>query len=315
MSDRSSLAVALVTVLFVLVGLGGAQDRSIRSEDFAKARPAGTAQTIPTRYKPKTKQPVVARRKNPSGPVAKGPVSSATPQLIGVTLWRLREPRPGESTQGAIRVQDANGRRSLRVPVRSSLSRPIALNDLVRLTLETQHEGYLYIIDSELRRDGTLGPPMLVFPDSAGVDNFIRPGALVDLPDRTEDLPYFRISSDDPLYAGELLTIVITSRPIPEWRDGGERAIRNIDLLAGIEERASESELFEREDAEGEPETVFESGASAGNRTRSLGEPEPLSRRLTRDQPLPQSVYQTRPSSENIIVVPIRLVSARTSGH
>lgn len=314
MKHRTSRAATIVTALFALVGFGGAQDRSIRSEDFAKARPAGTAATIPTRYKPKARQPIVARRKNPSGPIARRPDSTATPQLIGVTLWRLRELRPGENSQGAIRVQDANGKRSLRVPVRSSLSRPVALNDLVRLTLETQHEGYLYIIDSELRRDGTLGSPMLVFPDSANVDNFIRPGALVDLPDRTEDLPYFRISSNDPLYAGELLTIVITSRPIPEWREGGERVLRNIDLLAGIEERASESELFEREDAEGEPETVFESGASAGNRTRSLGETEPLSRRLTRDQPLPQSVYQTRPSSENVIVVPIRLVSARASG-
>lgn len=304
----------LVTALFVLVGLGGAQDRSIRSEDFAAARPVGTTSSVPTRYKPRAKQPLIARRKNPPGPVAKRPDPATPPRLVGVTLWRLRELRPGENSQGAIRVQDANGKRSLRIPVRSSLSRPIALNDLVRLTLETQHEGYLYIIDSELRRDGTLGTPVLVFPDSANVDNFIRPGALVDLPDRTEDLPYFRISSDDPQYAGELLTIVIASRPIPEWREGGERAIRNIDLLAGIEERALESELFERDDAEGEPETVFESGASAGNRTRSLGETGSLSRRLTRDQPLPQSVYQTRPGLENMVVVPIRLVSATSSG-
>jgi hypothetical protein len=42
-------------------------------------------------------------------------------------------------------------------PVRASLARPLAVNDLVRVSVEAPLTGYLYIINGELRRDGRVG--------------------------------------------------------------------------------------------------------------------------------------------------------------
>jgi hypothetical protein len=302
-----------ISAILVLASLSRAQDdRSIKSDDFAKGRPASSkTASVPTRYKPKAKAQFIARREKPARPTVTSSRPDDPPQMVGLTLWRLRELRDGESTANAVRVMNSDKSRGWRIPVRTSLTRPISVNDLVRLTVETHREGYLYVIDSEIRRDGTLGDPVLLFPESPAVDNLVQPGGPVELPDRTEKLPYFRISSKDPNYAGELLTVVISPKKIASWDTGPGNQVRSLAFLSGIEESVPEGEYFELEENEGEAETPAEIGASSGNLTRTLKDGPANSRRLTRDQPLPQSVCQTRARPDGLIVVPIRLTAAR----
>jgi hypothetical protein len=289
--------------------------RSVIPPDFGKYRPAGSGKKTTTGpYDLSAQEPRLPRRKpqkakTPNPPP--GMVATTGPaQLVGVTLWKLRPAKPGDSASLKISVRGTDGKRETRTPVRATFADGLALNDLIRLTVEAEREGYLYVVDSELRRDGTLGAPYLIFPDAPGVDNSIKPGMVVDFPDRTEDLPYFRLSSDDPNYAGEILTVIISPKPLREWDLKREGLIGNLDWLAELEQDAGEVTRFERRAGVGTPETDDEKAATAGNRTRSLG--GTLDRRLTRDKPLPQTVFETRPDPRDLIVFPVRLsVSGR----
>ncbi|MCS7081183.1 MAG: DUF4384 domain-containing protein [Chloracidobacterium sp.] len=156
---------------------------------------------------------------------------AASPQLLGLTLWRLRELRAGESAADAVKVQNADQSGwHWRVPERSSFARPVVPNDIVRLTVEAAREGYLYILNRELRRDRSLGKPVLLFPERAAVNNFVRPGEVVDVPDRLEDWPYFRIVSSDPNYAGEALWVILSPRRIDGLTDGRRRPITSLGI-------------------------------------------------------------------------------------
>lgn len=311
------LRILLPCLMLAATGMLHAQapaSRSIIPTDFGRYRPEGGGKKkTPGPYDLVANEPRLPRRKpkpktNPTTPTP-GMVAAARPtQLIGVTLWKLRPARPSDPADLKITVRGANDRPEKRIPVRATFADGLAIGDLIRLTVEAEREGYLYVVDSELRRDGTLGAPYLIFPSSKGVNNAIRPGMVVDFPDRTEQLPYFRLSSSDPNYAGEVLTIIISPKPLNDWNPDREGLIGNLDWLAELEQGAGDVTRFETRAGIGNAETADERAATAGNRTRSLG--SSIDRRLTRDNPLPQTVYGAGPDPRDLIIVPVRLTVA-----
>ena len=107
--------------------------------------------------------------------------------------------------------------------------------DRVRLAIEASDAGYLYVIDSEIYSDGSFGAPFLIFPASTDEDNSVKPGLLVDIPDQTEDLPYFLISPRKDNYEGELLTVIISPKPLTNLKTDKDGKIKNLDQLINLE--------------------------------------------------------------------------------
>ena len=172
--------------------------------------------------------------------------------------------------------------------------------DRVRLAIEASDAGYLYVIDSEIYSDGSFGAPYLIFPASTDEDNSVKPGLLVDIPDQTEDLPYFLISPKKDKYEGELLTVIISPKPLTNLKTDKDGKIKNLDELINLEIDA-EAEIYSRDDNEDKIYVQAEADAACGAKTRQLTRESSAAnpcgtktRQLTREEPLPQTIYRVK---------------------
>jgi len=215
--------------------------RQIVLEEFTKARPAAS------RIKPSTTSLQKAaryRRKSPAV-LAGLKASNASLAQIGITLWRLRPSGLAEDGAARMLVIEA-GQSTQLTPVRVEADEVLSLGERVRLSIESARPGYLYVVDRERYEDGTLGDPVLIFPTTRtrGGDNRVRPGVLVDIPAQEDSTPYFTLKSNHPQYAGELLTIVIVSRPIQGLKIGPEPLVLpSAELVKWQKNWNSQSEL------------------------------------------------------------------------
>jgi hypothetical protein len=114
----------------------------------------------------------------------------------------------------------------------------------LRLIITSPTDGYLYVVDREVTRDGTVRTPYLVFPTlSAGAGhNNVTPGMVISFPDPNDRSPTIEAKPShppDPEYTGELLTVLVygselpidhlEAKPIPltseQFPDDGERLL------------------------------------------------------------------------------------------
>ncbi|MEO7538601.1 MAG: hypothetical protein ABIV21_01110 [Pyrinomonadaceae bacterium] len=198
---------------------GGVQSRSITSDDFSKARPAKmeanagrrSVTVKPRRY---TYKFVRVVRQSPKG--GKTPVAIGSPKVtdIGVTVWRLRAPRTEEAGMFLLPVLDDNKDRKMWLAERVSTDTAFAAGDRVRFAVESSDSGYLYVFGRETYADGSMGSPYPVFAASRTGENLVRPGMLFDIPDQREDLPYLRMNPKQTNYTGELLTVIVSPKPL-----------------------------------------------------------------------------------------------------
>jgi len=147
------------------------------------------------------------------------------PMRVGVTLWRLRQPRPSDLPGSKMLVQPKPGGDSIAsewVPERASVGKPFAVGDHVRASFEAAQEGFLYIIDQESLNNGKFGGPKLIFPSRRihGGQNHVRPGQLVEIPAQEDDPPYWDLQKQGVAYTGERLTIIFAPQPIAELAPG-----------------------------------------------------------------------------------------------
>ena len=166
-----------------------------------KEKPAQTSSTSkPTRRRPKSQSTisvsgsVTAGTTTPAAspsPTATSSTKKIQPMGLGVTLF----------------TRDANG-----LSVRVDPAHEFRKGDAVRIVLETNNDGYIYIFNTT---DG--GPPVMIYP-SAEIDeggNYLRAHVPFEIPSSaaTEDrLRWFRFDQ----YAGtERLFFVLTREPIP----------------------------------------------------------------------------------------------------
>lgn len=337
---RNILLLGGMCILFNITCL--AQDdtktRSITSDDFVSQRPASnisksknkiiarqktsskTLKTNRVSYKYVAQEKSVIRRKpkNPRPNTSsaksfpnKSAVRPAKIAEVGITMWRLREPR--KTDYGPKLPVQINGVVSMWTPERVSTNTIFQKGDRVRLAIESSVTGYLYVIDRETYSDGKFGEPFLIFPASQDDDNSVRSGLLVDIPDQREDLPYFSINPKAINYTGELLTIIISPKPLVNLKIDQEGQIRNVDNLADLEEN-SDVEIFSRTDEQDKTYTVAESQSACGAKTRQLTREKSVekpcgtqSRQLTREEPLPQSLYRIKAQAGQPAVAFIKL--------
>jgi hypothetical protein len=306
MSKLSASSVALIVIVagFVLAQSPDQQrkTREITSEDFVEKRPTAKP-SVSTTSTPKkhvyhlakrlpaprkNQSPALSSRTNEStGSVKPETVSSIlVEEQIGITLWRLRPSAPDDDGP-LISVIGDSGKPAMWTPVRAKADHMFTLGELVRITVESPRDGVLYVVDREQYRDGTLGDAMLIFPTekTRSGDNRVSAGYLVDIPSWTDRTPYFMLSSTRKSdYAGELLTFMITSRPIPGLTIGPKPFPVSREQIEKWEELwGTEVELFEMDGGVGEAKTKVEQEAT-----------RPHTRQLTQQEPVPQTIYRIK---------------------
>src|SRR5215472_8446244 len=138
--------------------------RNIVPEKFVDKRPKkSTSRSRMTA----TYKRVAAAEAPAAGASAKGggqPLKSGNRQYaqLGLTIWQLLQSRP---TDGNPKIVVAGGDGVAEwTPIRVEAGQPLAIDDLVRLSIESSMDGYLYVIDRGQYRDGTMSDPKLIFP-------------------------------------------------------------------------------------------------------------------------------------------------------
>ncbi len=232
-------------------------------------------------------------------------------QEIGVTIWKLRPPRSSDAGF-KIPVRNADGRREMWTAERVNSNEAFQAGERVRLAVESSISGYLYVINSEVYSDGSFGEPFLIFPASANENNHVQPGLLVDIPDQTEDLPYFVINPKNPKYAGEFLTVIISPKPLTNLKTDSDGKIISLNNLIDLEENA-DAEIYNRTDNQYKIYTQAEADAACGAKARGQNSRQlerpcgANTRQLTREEPLPQTIYRVKTTAGQPAVTFIRL--------
>lgn len=152
-------------------------------------------------------------------------------------------------------------------PVRVNLSQEFRAGDGVRLVIEANTDGYLYVFHSE-----NDGEPRMIFPDARlnGGDNHIPAHAPCEVPSRKETDPRFRWFYFDEKAATERLYVAVTRKPlrgVPTRQELVAHCLANPgscpwrpapatwNLLAA---KASAPMLVSLEQTSGQPQTVIE---------------------------------------------------------
>lgn len=304
------------------------KSRSITSDDFNSQRPAGSGKRNKTisgkqknppkpkirraQYKFVKKEKSVVRRTSNKKRKDTSRAQPTKTAEVGVTMWRMRQPLRVDLGP-KLPVQMTDGSRQMWIPERVGAETIFQKGDRVRLAIESSITGYLYVVDSEIYSDGRFGAPSLIFPASADEDNSVQPGLLVDIPDKAEDFPYFLISPKGASYTGELLTVIISPKPLINLKIDKDGYIKNLDELSDMEEN-SDVELFSRTDRQDKTYTKEEATAACGAKTRQLTREKSAekpcgdqTRQLTREEPLPQSIYRVKTVAGQAAVAFIRL--------
>jgi hypothetical protein len=221
---ENKIAVILLPLCLSLFALDySAQDKAssgighITAFVFPRAE-AGGASAKKTTYRVKYQLPQRKASHKPSTGATgsrPNPVSPATfeaNEKIGVTLWRLRPERKGDTGARLLTMGAASADASKMIAERVGLDTVLKMGEKVRISVESPRAGYLYVIDRELRRDGTLGDPYLIFPTLRirGGDNKVGAGMVIEIPAQTDNPFYFDITPLEENYAGELLTVMVS---------------------------------------------------------------------------------------------------------
>lgn len=331
---NSSLIVLFALLVFsanTFYGQVEPPDRSITSEGFRSQRPAaeaggsGRKAAAAASSAAKKNADVISNSKRKysfvsrvAGPrqavgVAAKPASSPaykptptqaktdTPVLkaeeLGVTFWRLR---PVKDTDGdvptfPVRIGDGTQKWAAERVKSSTRFKP---GDRVRLTIEASRTGYLYIANREVYADGTTGDAEIIFPTlrTRSGDNHVSAGTLVEIPASTDSVPYFTIQPRRADYVGEELVVVITPNPMTDI----EKMLRpepiSRDRLQKWYDWQMGADVYDADDGEGIAYTQTEADAA-----------ENASRSLTREEPLPQTIYRLKIPKDMPLFVIVRM--------
>ena len=115
---------------------------------------------------------------------------------VGVTLWLLRaaiktdSKEVQEPTRIAVRKKgEPEEKLMMMTPTRTASETVFANGDLLKLTIESPFEAYIYVISREEYVDGTVSDPYLIFParGDVGISDKGFPGRLLFLPSVEND--------------------------------------------------------------------------------------------------------------------------------
>lgn len=254
------------------------------------------------RYRRVTPRPTRPAPKNTPG---QAPADTAAKDyVVGLTFWRLR-PSTGKDETRLLLQQPGGGGKVEYTPERIAAGTPLEKGQLVRISIESPVDGYLYVFDRERYADGKLGAPYLIFPTSRtrGGNNAVKGGHVVEIP--AQDEPPFEVAPTGANVAGELLTIVVSPKRLG-------LPLKESLYELGAEQR-KQFEDWERQWAG--PAEVLE---QAGGEGTSYSPPELKAGKgdapLTQSDPLPQTIYRipARPGAPFLLLnVPLNYAAPK----
>ena len=301
---RRTVHLLLLVVFLSITIQSQQQQREIISHDFTKNRQnAAPVQHAKGSQKQSRNRLQSASRPNrtyaiTASTVTNGPILvNHSVKQLGITIWRLR-PRT-DTDQGPAITVTRNGSSAELVPERVNAGTEFRQGDLVRLSIESAHAGYLYVINRDLFADGTTSTAEVIYP-WAGMfwgDNRVRPGRVIDIPSQEDSPSYFTATPTKPNQKGELLTFIVTKSPL-KLRFVEEKAQISDEQMAKWEKTwSAQSERFEMNGGAGETWTEQEQQAATGLRPR----------RLTRNDPAPQTIFRVASSDRLAFLVKLKL--------
>jgi Domain of unknown function (DUF4384) len=243
-------------------------ERAIIADDFLKNRPGKQrAGRSGTTYRRAT---------------TAGKRSSRTKLQVGVTIWRF-EPGTTVSSAGERSLSGSYWNKADWVPRRVEADINFREGDTLRISIESPRDGYLYVVNRDLLADGTYGETNLIFP-TQGEDNRLQAGKLIDIPGPDE--PPFK-ASPKLNQSSEVLTIIVTSVPLQLQLGATAIPISKKQLKEWETRWGGETERLEMNGGAGKVRTLEEELAASRRR----------SRQLTRQDPMPQTIYSLRPQN------------------
>ncbi len=262
--------------------------RQLWDTGFLQKRPAPKT---PVR---KARQQIRYRAVTPASPVA------PTDAVVGVTVWRLR---PSTATD------DQEVRQLIReqgewTPERISAGAPLQEGQRVQLTIESPRSGYLYVFDRELYADKSFGDPYLIFPDMSinGGENKVSAGRVIEVPSSEDKPPYYTIKRSRPDNEGEVLTVLVTDKPLSELVIGRGALKLSKEKLAEYEKRwGAQVQTLELVGGAGTAMTGTEKAAGAGKLL------------LTQNDAPPQTIYRVQAKSGAPLLLTVLLRIGKAS--
>jgi Domain of unknown function (DUF4384) len=218
---------------------------------------------------------VHTRARRPRGTALKG-------DLIGVTIWRLREDQNKPTAE------------------RATADTLFNEGERVRLSIEAPREcdNYLYVIDREVFADGTMGDPYLIFPsqDTPRQGNIVTAGKPVYVPAQDDHFTLVRARKDQ---VREILTIIITPTPLKVPLGMPDTPAKLDRALVAQWEKKWGGRIERRDEKGGAGKQWTEAERNAGG-----GE-----RRLLRGDPLPQTIYlvKVKPGRPMLLHTPLQI--------
>jgi hypothetical protein len=275
------------------------EDRRVWDSDFLKKRPkSNSPKKRDIRYKRTTSSAA-----NQDSTKKDHGVTGTEEQyaVVGVTLWRLRQP-DGSSDKDVARILDRvqdNPSGIEWVAERINTDTPLAIGQRIRLTVEVPRSGYLYLIDREQYADGTFSEPYLVFPRkrARGLENNeVRAGLPVEFPSLEDQHPYFILARSRPDHIGEAITLLVTPTPIPGLNIGTNNLKLSQEQVEKWESQWSTSvEIHQLVGGEGKLYNTREKEAVAGLNL------------LSEDDPVPQTLYRVARNANDPIMLRVPL--------
>ncbi len=278
----------LVLAAFAAPQIAAQQDEDVRGA-FMTTRPKTSPKTTPA------KKP--SRRRPKTEPVAKPVTPTTVTTTTTITSDKAAKPRIGLGL--TLFMRDSSG-----LAVRTDPSREFRQGDRVRVLLETNADGYLYIFNTT---DG--GKPVMIYPDpeldEAG--NYIQGHVPFEIPSSLAAEERLRWFTFDQNSGAEKLYFVFTREPLPgvpmedeliaycrgnkgkcPWSPGTE-------VWDRVSKELSSPTMVAKSETLGKPQTSGETQAA----TRGVG--------LNRDDPEPSLIRLTTSTNKDMLIAPLDL--------
>ncbi len=241
-------------------------------------------------------------------------------ELVGVTIWRLREQTAADAQNKERVLAQLDKRKNSKRPGKPNSAGPdyvaervkidssFESGDQVQIGLEVGRESgnYLYVIDRELYADG-MSAPYLIFPSATtpNIRKMISAGKLALVPAQGDPIPYFTLTPSRDNHIGERLTIIVSPTPL--------KFTVTRESASGITlQRLDEKEVMEFEAKYALASRSYESKLSLGQlMTRTELAAGKGARLMVQKDPLPQTVYQFAGSAEAPLVFNLNLKARR----
>lgn len=282
-------------------------------DDFPRTRDINSGDTV---FEFKKKKPTFQHKRTvprvkriPAKAIAPAKTNSKLPadpnpaeewKQVGGTIWRLPNGKIDNSggEAGTIVVKTRGQTQEL-TPQRVAADGVFKLGDKVRLSFESPTTGYLYVFDREIYADGTVGEPYQTFPTMAARrgDNRVEAGSVIDIPGQSDASPFFVLSSANPKWRGELLTVIVSPEQLADMGTPKAPSPTSAAMVAALENKyLKTAEEYEQDGTVGKNYTKIEKEAGA------VG-----TRQLTQGDPYPQTLYRVKARAKEPLLINLSL--------